>query len=161
MAHRVVEEVAHSSRDARRPDRDRRLQLWLAEEHLDPLSSRHGCHPGNCVAYELGELGRAAFGGERARLDRRELEKVAHEGSELVHFLADGPVVAGYGLRVVDHTVLERLHHRLDASQGRAEVMGNPGDQLPAALFQRGRPEAALGQPGRRGLQFGGENVEL
>ena len=52
----------------------------------------------------------------------RELEKVAHEGSELVHFLRTVLVVAGYGLRVVHHTV-QRLHHRLDASQGRAEVM--------------------------------------
>ena len=57
---------------------------------------------------------------------------------------ADLAVVAG---RVVGHPVLERLGHRPQPGQRRAQVVGHPGDQLAARLLEPLLAVARLLQP--------------
>ena len=86
---------------------------------------------------------------QHAGLGPAQLEQVVDERGEVVGLLAEPAVVAVDGLRVVDDAVLERLGHRPDAGERRAQVVRDPGDELAARRLERafaplGLVEAAL-----------------
>ena len=93
-------------------------------------------------------------------MDPGQLEEVVDHRGQPVGLDPDLPVVAGAAGLVVDHAVLERLGHRPQPGQRRAQVVRDPGDQVAAAALKAGlcvRDSASRCWPG----QLVGEVLEL
>ena len=91
-------------------------------------------------------------------VDPGQLEEVVDHPHHPVDLGADLAVVAR---RVVGHPVLERLGHRAQPGQRRAQVVGDPGDQLAPRLLEPLLAVARLGQPLAGPGQLVGERREL
>jgi hypothetical protein len=89
--------------------------------------------------------------GEYARLDARELEKVADHTAEAFDLGPDlGVVAPGVG----DDAVLQGLGHRPETGERGAQVVGDPRDQLAPGGFEGTLALPGGGQPGAGGRQF-------
>ena len=81
---------------------------------------------------------------QRARVDPGQLEQVVdHHGEPVRPRARICAWYCGHVARVDHHLVLQRLGHRPQPGQRRAQVVADPGDELAAAGLQRALPDRA------------------
>ena len=108
---------------------------------------QHAASPRECLCAGQGVVDQV-FEGDLARgqrqgsgFDAGKLEQVVDHAGEPTDLGADLPVVA---VRVDGYAVLQRLGHRVQSCEGRAQVVRDPGHELAARLIQRVLPRARL-----------------
>jgi len=110
----------------------------------DALGCRYRPGGGDGVADQVGEGDLLQRQPQGAGVDLRQLEQVIDHAGEPVGFDPDPVVIALDGPLVAGDPVLQRLGHSPDARKRRAQVVADPGHQLPAAGLQRPLPPAGL-----------------
>ena len=129
VAQRVREQVVEDALDllglAPRPG-----AVVDARLHADLPRASLGLEASDARLDEAGELGVAQLERRGACVDPRELEEVVHEAGEDPHLLVHrGQVALGPG-----DPILDRLQHRLQRRDRRAQVVTRPRDELAASV---------------------------
>ena len=116
-----------------------------------PRPAATGAADGDRVGDDVAERHRAERQPQRAGVDPGQLEQVVDERAPSGRSRPGSAGGTRRPSRVVDHAVLQRLGHRAQPGQRRAQVVRHPGDQLAAAGLHLPFPLARLGRPHRVG----------
>ncbi len=149
----VVEQVVQGAAAFAGRDLDGRERREALDDG-DALDVGGGGDVGDRVGDGVREVDLLGAEPERAAVDAGQFEQVVDERGEPFGVGADLEVVALDGGVVVDDVVVEGLGHRPDGGERRAQVVGDPGDELAPGRF-----EGAFALLG--GLQAAGDLGEL
>ena len=158
---RVRDQVLDRTAELRRVDKHRHAGGDRPGQQ-DALGAGDRFRARGHLGEQVTEADEARRQAQRARVDLRQLEEVLDHRGEPVRLHPHLGVVVVDLARIGDHLVLERLGHRPQPGERRAQVVADPGDQFPAARLERllacpcaAEPVVRLGEPERQARQFG------
>ncbi len=153
---RVAQQVGHN------PGQLRLAPLYgrpagLCGDQPDSAGGGHWRRRGDGVRHDIAKRDGVQRKLQGAGVDPGQFEQIVHKGRHPVGLHPDPAVVVRDRIRVADDAVLQRLGHRAEAGQRRAQVVRDPGDQFPPVRLHLPLPQPYLIRPHRVGGESAAE----